>query len=133
MKNFSIPILLSIFFISMTANVISHELHQAVQSEQVIFHAWWEEKGTDCIIRFLPKDSLDPVAFQIDNGIPITKDDFLEVYREEKYTGLFSNKSYIYHLTYKDDNAKVSTSKIIFINKKASQSFQYALQKFGIN
>ena len=114
-------------------NIIdAHVVTQSEMNSKTTFHAWWEEKNKDCIVRFLPKTSTQEASFQIDDGIPIIKDQFLEVYKEEEYRGVFLSKAYVYHLTYKDENSKVSTSKIIFINNKTSKEFEDALYNFGI-
>ena len=129
----AIFIITSLFFMTYSPIVLqAHEISQNEIKNKNTFHAWWEEKDQDCIIRFLPQTSSQKESFQIDNGIPIIKDQFLEVYVEEKYRGPFISKAYIYHLTYKDENSKVSTSKIIFVNKKSSNAFEDALEKFGI-
>ena len=65
-------------------------------------------------------------------SISLTKNQIIEIYKESKYRGAFRSKAYIYHLTYKDENSKVSTSKIIFIDKNISNKFEKALEKFGI-
>tara|TARA_B100000965_G_scaffold1256_1_gene998 strand:- start:850 stop:1245 length:396 start_codon:yes stop_codon:yes gene_type:complete len=129
----TIFIITSLFFMTYPPIVLqAHEISQSEIKNKNIFHAWWEEKDKDCIIRFLPQTSSQEASFQIDEGIPIIKDQFLEVYKEEKYRGAFVSKAYIYHLTYKDENSKVSTSKIIFVNKKSSNAFEEALENFGI-
>ena len=38
---------------------------------------------------------------------------------------------YIFNIVYKDENSKVSTGKIIFSNKRASNKFEKALVDFG--
>ena len=129
----SIFIITSLLFISYSPTLVqAHEIVSSDINNKNSFHAWWEEKNQDCIIRFLPQTSSQAASFQIDDGIPIVKDQFLEVYKEEKYRGAFISKAYIYHLTYKDENSKVSTSKIIFINNKRSRAFEDALANFGI-
>ena len=131
MKNFLIITSLFLFSYS-PAHLQAHGSFQSELKDKNTFHAWWEEKDQDCIIRFLPATSSQEASFQIDEGIPIVKDQFLEVYKEERYRGAFVSKAYIYHLTYKDENSKVSTSKIIFINQKSSNAFEDALENFGI-
>ena len=129
----TIFIITSLFFMTYSPIVLqAHEVSQNEIKNKSTFHAWWEEKDRDCMIRFLPETSSREASFQIDEGIPIIKDQFLEVYKEEKYRGAFVSKAYIYHLTYKDENSKVSTSKIIFINQKSSNAFEDALENFGI-
>ena len=112
--------------------VLAHSTHHSEMTNNTIFHAWWDEEDEDCIIRFLPKTSSKEASFQVNDGIPITKNQILEIYKETKYRGVFRSKAYIYHMTYKDDNSKVSTSKIIFIDKNISYKFEKALEKFGI-
>ena len=112
--------------------VLAHSTHHSEMTNNTIFHAWWDEEDEDCIIRFLPKTSSKEASFQVNDGIPITKNQILEIYKETKYRGAFRSKAYIYHMTYKDDNSKVSTSKIIFIDKNISYKFEKALEKFGI-
>ena len=112
--------------------VLAHSTHHSEISNKTIFHAWWDEEDEDCIIRFLPKTSSTEASFQVNDGIPISKDQILEIYKEKKYRGAFRSKAYIYHLTYKDEQSKVSTSKIIFIDKNTSIKFEKALEKFGI-
>ena len=112
--------------------VLAHSTHHGEITNKTIFHAWWDEEDEDCIIRFLPKTSSKEASFQVNDGIPITKNQILEIYKETKYRGAFRSKAYIYHMTYKDDNSKVSTSKIIFIDKNISYKFEKALEKFGI-
>ena len=122
-----------IFLSSIPSNtVLAHEKPHAEIINATIFHAWWEDEDKNCIIRFLPKTSSKEKSFQIDDGIPIFKDQILEIYKEKKYRGAFRSKAYIYHMTYKDENSKVSTSKIIFINKHTSNKFEKALENFGI-
>ena len=113
-------------------NVFAHSIPHEEIGNNTIFHAWWDVEEEDCIIRFLPKTSQKEASFQVDDGIPISKDQILEIYKEKKYRGAFRSKAYIYHLTYKDENSKVSTSKIIFINKNTSIKFEKALEQFGI-
>ena len=112
--------------------VLAHSTHHGEITNKTIFHAWWDEEDEDCIIRFLPKTSSTEASFQVNDGIPISKDQILEIYKENKYRGAFRSKAYIYHLTYKDEKSKVSTSKIIFIDKNTSIKFEKALEKFGI-
>ena len=112
--------------------VLAHSTHHGEITNKTIFHAWWDEEDEDCIKRFLPKTSSKEASFQVNDGIPITKNQIIEIYKERKYRGTFWSKAYIYHLTYKDENSKVSTSKIIFIDKNTSIKFEKALEKFGI-
>ena len=122
-----------VFITSVPSNIVlAHSTHYSEISNKTIFHAWWDEEDEDCIIRFLPETSSTEASFQVNDGIPIYKDQILEIYKEKKYRGLFHPKSYIYHLTYKDENSKVSNSKIIFINKDISIEFEKALENFGI-
>ena len=122
-----------VFLTAVPSNIVlAHSIPHTEISNKTIFHAWWDEEDEDCIIRFLPKTSSKEASFQVNDGIPITKNQILEIYKERKYRGAFRSKAYIYHLTYKDENSKVSTSKIIFINKNISNKFEKALEKFGI-
>ena len=122
-----------VFLTAVPSNIVlAHSTPHTKISNKTIFHAWWDEEDEDCIIRFLPKTSSKEASFQVNDGIPITKNQILEIYKERKYRGAFRSKSYIYHLTYKDENSKVSTSKIIFIDKNISNKFEKALEKFGI-
>ena len=122
-----------VFLTDVPSNIVlAHSTPHSEISNKTIFHAWWDEEDEDCIIRFLPKTSSAEASFQVNDGIPISKDQILEIYKEKKYRGAFRSKAYIYHLTYKDENSKVSTSKIIFVNQKSSNAFEDALEKFGI-
>ena len=112
--------------------VLAHSTHHGEITNKTIFHAWWDEEDEDCIIRFLPKTSSKEASFQVNDGIPISKNQILEIYKETKYRGAFRSKLHIYHLIYKDENSKDSTSKIIFINKNTTIKFEKALEKFGI-
>tara|TARA_B100000214_G_scaffold363626_1_gene329336 strand:- start:389 stop:784 length:396 start_codon:yes stop_codon:yes gene_type:complete len=122
-----------VFLTSVPTNIVlAHStLHREV-NKKTTFHAWWDEEDVDCIIRFLPKTSTKEASFQVNDGIPISKDQILEIYKEKKYRGTFRSKAYIYHLTYKDENSKVSTSKIIFIDKNTTIKFEKALEELGI-
>ena len=122
-----------VFITSVPSNIVlAHSTYHRELSNKTIFHAWWDEENEDCIIRFLPKTSMKKASFQVNDGIPISKDQILEIYKERKYRGAFRSNAYIYHLTYKDENSKVSTSKIIFIDKNTSIKFENALEEFGI-
>ena len=124
----------SLFFLtSVQSNIVlAHATPHSEISNKTIFYAWWDEEDEDCIIRFLPKTSSKEASFQVNDGIPISKNQILEIYKEKTYRGAFLPKAHIYHLTYKDENSKVSTSKIIFINKNTSIKFEKALENFGI-
>lgn len=98
--------------------------------EKRTFDIWWEDKYNDSVItlRTYPEDIK---TIQVGFGRSIKKNQVLEIYREEKKGSIFSSNLYIYNIIYKDENSKVSTGRIIFANKKASQKFQKALIDFG--
>ena len=98
--------------------------------EKRTFDIWWEDKYNDSVItlRTYPEDIK---TIQVGFGRSIKKNQVLEIYREEKKGSIFSSNLYIYNIVYKDENSKVSTGRIIFANKKASQKFQKALIDFG--
>ncbi len=95
-----------------------------------VFNVWWNKKKNNAKIIFNMKTKSSPATMQVDDGLPIFKEQVLEVYREVIAKRFRSE--YIYHLTYKDENSKVSEVKIIFINKDASRRFQIALEDFGV-
>ena len=132
MKKFILIATISSLFIGVPTYTKAHENHFEEISDVITFEAWWEESNNNCTIKFLLPKNLESGSFQVDDGIPIVKSQFLEVFREVVNRGSFQSKKYIYHLTYKDENSKVSTSKVIFINQEASRRFQKALENFGI-
>ena len=97
------------------------------------FDAWWGWEYNDCTITFKSTTSSSPGTLQVDKGVPIEKDQILEVSREEQEHGWWKTKHYLYKIIYKDSNSKVSTAVVIFANRNASQDFQRALESFGIN
>ena len=98
--------------------------------EKVSFDIWWEDKYNDSVItlRTYPEDIK---TIQVGNGRFINKNQVLEIYREVNKGFIFSSSYYIFNLVYKDENSKVSTGKIIFSNKRASNKFEKALVDFG--
>ena len=98
----------SLVFITLVPSniVLAHSTHHREISNKTIFHAWWDEEDEDCIIRFLPNTSTKEASFQVNDGIPISKDQILEIYKEKQHRGAFRSKAYIYHLTYKDENSR---------------------------
>ena len=98
--------------------------------EKVSFDIWWEDKYNDSVIilRTYPEDIK---TIQVGNGRFINKNQVLEIYKEVNKGSFFSSSSYIFNIVYKDENAKVSTGKIIFSNKKTSKKFEKALLDFG--
>ena len=87
--------------------------------EKVSFDIWWEDKYNDSVItlRTYPEDIK---TIQVGNGRFINKNQVLEIYREVNKGFIFSSSYYIFNIVYKDENSKVSTGKIIFSNKRAS-------------
>ena len=98
--------------------------------EKVSFDIWWEDKYNDSVItlRTYPEDIK---TIQVGNGRFINKNQVLEIYREVNKGFIFSSSYYIFNIVYKDENSKVSTGKIIFSNKRASNKFEKALVNFG--
>tara|TARA_B100000401_G_scaffold381169_1_gene283151 strand:- start:157 stop:555 length:399 start_codon:yes stop_codon:yes gene_type:complete len=98
--------------------------------EKVSFNIWWEDKYNDSVItlRTYPEDIK---TIQVGNGRFINKNQVLEIYREVNKGFIFSSSYYIFNIVYKDENSKVSTGKIIFSNKRASNKFEKALVDFG--
>ena len=82
-----------------------------------------------CLVKIRYKSDYFKATFQVDNGIPITKDQFLEITPLSKPYGW--NRYYMYKILYKDENAKVGSAQIIFTNKQRSLEFGQALKKFG--
>ena len=97
--------------------------------EKVSFDIWWEDKYNDSVItlRTYPEDIK---TIQVGNGRFINKSQVLEIYKEVNKSSIFSS-IYIFNIVYKDENSKVSTGKIIFSNKRASNKFENALVDFG--
>ena len=98
--------------------------------EKVSFEIWWEDKFNDSVItlRTYPEDIK---TIQVGSGRSINKSQVLEIYREVNKRSIFSSSYYIFNIVYKDENSKVSTGKIIFSNKRASNKFEKALVDFG--
>ncbi len=98
--------------------------------EKVSFDIWWEDKYNDSVItlRTYPEDIK---TIQVGNGRFINKNQVLEIYREVNKGFIFSSSYYIFNIVYKDENSKVSTGKIIFSSKRASNKFEKALVDFG--
>ena len=98
--------------------------------EKVSFNIWWEDKYNDSVIilRTYPENIK---TIQVGEGRSINKNQILEIYKETNRGSFFSSNSYIFNIVYKDENAKVSTGKIIFANKRASRKFERALIDFG--
>ena len=82
-----------------------------------------------CVVKIRYKSDYFKAKFQVDNGIPITKDQFLEITPLSKPYGW--NRYYTYKILYKDENAKVGSAQIIFTNKQRSLEFGQALKRFG--
>ena len=82
-----------------------------------------------CVVKIRYKSDYFKATFQVDNGIPITKDQFLEITPLSKPYGW--NRYYTYKILYKDENAKVGSAQIIFTNKQRSLEFGQALKRFG--
>ena len=83
-----------VFFTAVPSNIVlAHSTPHSEISNKTIFHAWWDEEDEDCIIRFLPKTSSTEASFQVNDGIPISKDQILEIYKEKKYRGAFRSKA----------------------------------------
>lgn len=93
-------------------------------TEKVSFDIWWEDKYNNSIItlRTYPEDIK---TIQVGNGRFIYKNQVLEIYRE------VDKGTFVFNIVYKDENAKVSTGKIIFSNKRTSRKFEKALVDFG--
>ena len=131
MKKFLILALLfssNLFFLE---SLISQEIVEDKNLiEKVSFDIWWEDKYNDSVItlRTYPEDIK---TIQVGNGRFINKNQVLEIYREVNKGFIFSSSYYIFNIVYKDENSKVSTGKIIFSNKRASNKFEKALVDFG--
>jgi len=131
MKKFLILALLvssNLFFLE---PLISQEIGEDKNLiEKVSFDIWWEDKYNDSVItlRTYPEDIK---TIQVGNGRFINKNQVLEIYREVNKGFIFSSSYYIFNIVYKDENSKVSTGKIIFSNKRASNKFEKALVDFG--
>ncbi len=69
------------------------------------------------------------LAYEGDNDLPITKDQFLEITPLSMPFGW--NRYYTYKILYKDENAKAGSAQIIFTNKQRSIAFGKALKRFG--
>ena len=82
-----------------------------------------------CLVKIRYKSDYFKATFQVDNGIPITKDQFLEITPLSNPFGW--NRYYTYKILYKDENAKVGSAQIIFTNKQRSLEFGQALKRFG--
>tara|TARA_B100000700_G_C14967358_1_gene819520 strand:+ start:436 stop:903 length:468 start_codon:yes stop_codon:yes gene_type:complete len=82
-----------------------------------------------CVVKIRYKSDYFKATFQVDNGIPITKDQFLEIIPLSKPFGW--SRYYTYKILYKDENAKVVSAQIIFTNKQRSLEFGQALKRFG--
>ena len=82
-----------------------------------------------CLVKIRYKSDYFKATFQVDNGIPITKDQFLEITPLSKPYGW--SRYYTYKILYKDENAKVGSAQIIFTNKQRSLEFGQALKRFG--
>ncbi len=95
-----------------------------------VFDAWWDKKNNHCKVTFTSASSMGPATMQVDDGVPITSDQVLEVYREVKRSNFWT--TYTYKFIYKDANSAVSEASIIFRNTHSSRRFQLALEKFGI-
>ena len=61
--------------------VNAHQSHYEETNNKYTFHAWWEEKGENCTILFDLENEDNSPTLQVDKGIPITKDQILEVFR----------------------------------------------------
>ena len=126
-----------IFFIFISSNalifepLISREISEDKNLiEKVSFNIWWEDKYNDSVITFRTYPE-DIKTIQVGNGRFINKNQVLEIYREVNKDFIFSSSYYIFNIVYKDENSKVSTGKIIFSNKRASNKFEKALVDFG--
>ena len=125
---FALLVALNLFFIE---PLISKEVVEDKNLiEKVSFEIWWEVKYNDSVItlRTYPENIK---TIQVGNGKFINKSQVLEIYREVNKGFIFSSSSYIFNIVYKDENSKVSTGKIIFSNKRASNKFEKALIDFG--
>ena len=126
-----------IFFILISSNalifepLISREISEDKNLiEKVSFNIWWEDKYNNSVITFRTYPE-DIKTIQVGNGRFINKNQVLEIYREVNKDFIFSSSYYIFNIVYKDENSKVSTGKIIFSNKRASNKFEKALVDFG--
>ena len=115
--------------ILLTQNFSPSSLAKETGHNQV-FNVWWNKKKNDAKVIFNMETNSSSATMQVDDGLPIFKEQVLEVYREVIKKRFRSE--YIYHITYKDENSKVSEAKIIFINEDASRRFQIALEDFGV-
>ena len=97
------------------------------------FDAWWDKKDNDCKVTLKSSSGSSLATLQVDDGIPITTNQILEVSRKPVKKGWYSPTHYIYSIIYKDENSKVSTGRIIFASRYSSQRFQSALEEIGIN
>ena len=97
------------------------------------FDAWWDRKYNDCKVTLKSSSGSGLATLQVDDGIPITTNQILEVSRKPVKKGWYSPTHYIYSIIYKDENSKVSTGRIIFASRYSSQRFQSALEEIGIN
>ena len=121
MKNFLITTLILLTNSLIFEPLISKErVEDKNLIEKVSFNIWWEDKYTDSVItlRTYPEDIK---TIQVGNGRSINKNQVLEIYRKVDKGPIFSPSFYIFNIVYKDENAKVSTGKIIFSNKKTSK------------
>ena len=131
MKKFLITILLLVINSFIFEPLISKErVEDKNLIEKVSFNIWWEDKYTDSVItlRTYPEDIK---TIQVGNGRSINKNQVLEIYKDVNKVSIFSSRSYVFNIVYKDENFKVSTGKIIFSNKRASSKFEKALVDFG--
>ena len=119
------PLLFGLDFTNSTA----HEILIPEGSEVETFEAWCDEPKNDCVIKIRYGSNYFKAKFQVDHGIPITKDQFLEIIPLSKPFGW--NKYYSYKILYKDENTKVGSAQIIFTNKQRSLEFGQALKRFG--
>ena len=131
MKNFLITTLLLVTNLFIIEPLISKEIVEDKNLiEKVSFNIWWEDKYNDSVItlRTYPEDIK---TIQVGNGRSINKNQVLEIYKDVNKGSIFSASSYVFNIVYKDENAKVSTGKIIFSNKRTSRKFEKALLDFG--
>jgi len=131
MKKFLITILLLVINSFIFEPLISKErVEDKNLIEKVSFNIWWEDKYNDSVItlRTYPEDIK---TIQVGNGRSINKNQVLEIYKDVNKVSIFSSRSYVFNIVYKDENFKVSTGKIIFSNKRASSKFEKALIDFG--
>ena len=98
--------------------------------EKVSFDIWWEDQYNDSVITFRTYPE-NLITIQVGEGRSINKNQILEIYKETRRGPFLSSNSYIFNIVYKDENSKVLTGKIIFINKKASRKFERTLIDLG--